>query len=87
MRPEYYWYGGWWGFHMMMPVVMVIVVLIVLYIIFGRGGSRPPWGGDADKRSLHGREVESAMEILRKRYAGGEISKEEYEQIKKDLES
>jgi len=87
MRPEYYWHGGWWGLPMMMPVIMVIVVLIVLYLIFGRAGSRPPWGGDADKRSTHGREAESAMEILKKRYAGGEISKEEYEQIKKDLES
>jgi putative membrane protein len=87
MRPEYYWHGGWWGFPMMMPVILVIVVLIVLYIMFGRSGPRPPWGGDADNRSPHGREMESAMEILKKRYAGGEISKEEYEQIKKDLES
>ncbi|MGB5229935.1 MAG: SHOCT domain-containing protein [Desulfoprunum sp.] len=87
MRPEYYWHGGWWGLPMMMPVIMVIVVLIVLYLIFGRAGSRPPWGGDADKRYPHGREVESAIDILKKRYAGGEISKEEYEQIKKDLES
>lgn len=87
MRPDYYWYGGWWGFHMMMPVILVIAVLIILYIIFGRGGSRPTWGGDSDKRYPQGRDVESAMDILKKRYAGGEIGKQEYEQIKKDLES
>ena len=87
MRPEYYWHGGWWGFPMMMPVILVILLLIVLYILFGRGASRPSWRGDSDKGSTHGREMESAMEILKKRYAGGEISKEEYEQIKKDLEN
>ncbi len=30
---------------------------------------------------------ESAMELLKKRYANGEISKEEFEEIKKTLQS
>jgi putative membrane protein len=34
-----------------------------------------------------GREVESPLDILKRRYAKGEISKDEYEQIKRDLES
>lgn len=32
-------------------------------------------------------ETESAREILKKRYAKGEITKEEFERMKKDLES
>jgi putative membrane protein len=34
-----------------------------------------------------GREVESPLDILKRRYAKGEINKDEYEQIKRDLES
>jgi len=75
---EPFWWGGWWMFPMAMPVIMVVVVLIALYFLFGRRGFRPPcWdkypGG------------ESALDILKKRYAKGEISKEEFERIKKDL--
>ena len=75
---EPFWWGGWWMFPMAMPVIMVIVVLIALYFLFGRRGFRAPWwdrypGG------------ESALDILKKRYAKGEISKEEFERIKKDL--
>jgi putative membrane protein len=74
---EHFWWGGWWMFPMAMPVIMV-VVLIALYFLFGRRGFRAPWwdrypGG------------ESALDILKKRYAKGEISKEEFERIKKDL--
>ncbi len=35
--------------------------------------------------SVERREKESALDILKKRYARGEISKDEYEQMKKDL--
>lgn len=87
MGPEHFWYGGWWVFPMVMPIVMLVIFLIVLYFVFGRGGFRPPWWGDSDKYYTHGRDLESAIEILKKRYAKGEITKEEFEQMKKDLVS
>lgn len=87
MGPEHFWYSGWWVFPMKMPIIMLVIFLIVLYLVFGRGGFRPPWRGDSDKRYTQGRDSESAKEILKKRYAKGEITKEEFEQIKKDLES
>jgi len=67
---------GWgaWGFGMMMMVLIwgLLIVGVVLGIrwLLGRG---------KDSRS------DSAMEILRQRYARGEINKEEFEAKKKDL--
>ena len=60
---------GMWPF----PVIMIIIVVIGLYLIF-----RP-------KYPMNSKADETALEILQKRYAKGEINKKEYEQIKKDL--
>jgi putative membrane protein len=62
---------------MLMPVIVIVMLAVCLYFLFGRGGPRPSWPG--------GQGEETAMEILKKRYARGEISKDEFEQMKKDL--
>ena len=77
---EHFWWGGWWMFPMAMPIIMIIVALVVVYFLFGRGGYRPPWD-----RYPSGRETETPLDILKKRYARGEIKKEEFDQMKKDL--
>ncbi len=71
-------YGMGWGFGFgwfFMILFWVLVIFGVVYIIKmiseGRGKG-------------HNRE-ESALDILEKRYAKGEISKEEFEKIKSDL--
>ncbi|MDP1990037.1 MAG: SHOCT domain-containing protein [Syntrophales bacterium] len=77
---EHFWWGGWWMFPMIMPIIGIVIMVIVLYSVFGRGGCRPPWRDRyADK------EVETALDILKKRYAKGELNKEEFERMKKDL--
>lgn len=86
MGPEYFGWHGWWMFPVIMPLVMVVVLVIVLYFVFGRGGHRPPWWSDPDRPSSRHKDTETAMEILRKRYAKGEITREEFEQVKKDLQ-
>jgi putative membrane protein len=86
MGPEHFGWGGWWIFPTMMPLLMIVVVVVMLYFLFGRGGPKPPWWNDSDRSSGHSRDSETAMEVLKKRYAKGEITREEFEQIKKDLQ-
>jgi putative membrane protein len=85
MGPEHFWWTGWWIFPMVMPLFMVILVVFVIYAVFGRGGARPPWGRDSNGSSSHPQGPETAIEILRKRYAKGELTREQFEQMKKDL--
>ena len=68
---------GWYG-----PIFMGLfwVLLIVLIILLIRWLLSSGHTGNQD----HGR-GESALEILKKRYARGEIDKEEFEAKKKDL--
>ena len=63
--------GGFWMF----PFFPIIVIAVILYFVFGRNQGR--WSGSESGNS--------ALEILEKRYAKGEITKEEFEEMKKDL--
>lgn len=67
------------------PIIMLIVFVIALYLIFGRGRFRPPWWYDSDAHGGRGENRETPLEILRRRYASGEITKEQFEQMKKDI--
>ena len=71
------WFGGWGGpFWMIVPMLFWLVVLGGV-ILFLRNLSRRdyhPTVGTA-----------SALEILKRRYAAGEINEEEYERIKSKL--
>jgi len=73
-------YGmGWLG-----PAVMILflVTMILLIVFLARGLS------SSSRHTIHGAmQEDSALEILRKRYARGEINKEEFEEKKKSLET
>jgi len=44
------------------------------------------WMGDNSKQEFVDSKSESAMDILKKRYAKGEISREEYLQMSKEIQ-
>lgn len=59
------------------------LVLIFLFIVAVTAAIKWLWG---QRMPFIPRSGESALDILKKRYAKGEIDKEEYERIKKDIE-
>ena len=90
MGPEHFgplWWGGWWVFPIIMPILMIVLIVSVLYLILGgRGDSRPRWWNGPEGRPKRDEDAETAMEILKMRYAKGELTREEFEQMKKDLQ-
>jgi putative membrane protein len=75
-----------WVFPMIMPIIMLVALILCLYFMFGRGGGGMPCQPPGTHQSARS-EVESPLDILKGRYAKGEINKDEYEQIKRDLQS
>jgi putative membrane protein len=75
MGPGMGWYGfGFFGFFLMLlfwAAVIVGIAYLIRWIAHGRVEKKP---GD------------EAMDILRKRFASGEMGKEEFEERKKALE-
>ncbi len=73
------WMMGSFGWGWFMPIIMIVFWGLVIWGIVAliRGLSR----GDSGRST----ESDSALEILKKRYARGEITKQEYEERKKDL--
>jgi putative membrane protein len=63
-----------------------VFLLVVVYLLFGRKGLKSP-GHYPDRDPLERTHLESPVDILKRRYAEGQITKEEFEQMKKDLSS
>jgi Predicted membrane protein len=76
-------YGGGWGVWMMFLIMIVFVVAIVVAVVFLVRGVTTQ--GQAPRSSSP--EGPSPKDILKRRYAAGEIDREEYLQKLGDLES
>ena len=78
MGPGMHWgYGGGWvgmGFMALFWVAVIVgIVFLIRWMVSGNLGQQGTPPG------------ESPLDILKKRYARGEINKEEFEERKKDL--
>ena len=74
------WGMGGFGGLMMIPMIVFwgLVIWALVWLVRGAGGS----GMSHSENTGH---HDSAMDILKSRYARGEINKQEYEDKKKDL--
>lgn len=91
MTPDQPWMWHCGGMMWIFPMMMFIIMIVFFCLFIGRGRRRStwwgfPWRGPGGHHREHG-ETDSAMEILKKRYVKGEITKEEFEQMKKDISS
>ncbi len=63
-------YGG-----ILMWIILIILIGVIVYLVQKKG--RENAGGETSP--------ETALEILKKRYAAGEITRDEYERMRNDL--
>jgi putative membrane protein len=71
-------FGGW--FMILLLAVAVAVVVMIFRGSLGRGNSAGNTFGTGP--TSH---AEAPLDILKRRYAAGEIDKEQYEEMKRDL--
>ena len=74
MHWDYGWGTGFGFGGIFMILFWVLVILGIAYLVKAIAGS-----------ARKGDKEESALDILKKRYAKGEISKEEFEKMRNDL--
>lgn len=76
---QYFWSSGMWIF----PLVM-IALMVTLCVLLFRRGCVPWWHGSGYPPG--GPTQETPLDILKRRYVSGEITKEDFERMKKDIQ-
>lgn len=78
--------GGGGGYSMIFMIPIGLIVLFIIGYAIWRGFG---WGGGySESQYRHNASVEdreTAMQILQRRYAKGEITKEQFDQMKRDI--
>jgi putative membrane protein len=81
MGPWTFWGGGMWIF----PLIGLVIFLFLICFLFTRvcagSSSFCGWGGQGAQDAG----PQPPMDVLKMRYAKGEISREEFERMKKDI--
>lgn len=68
-----YGYGGMW----LMWLLIICIIILAAYLLIR----------ETKKKDMGTPQLETPLEILKKRYASGDISKEQFEEMRRDLES
>lgn len=76
MWHQYFWSGGFWIFPFLMMLVMLVACVFMATRMRG-----VCWPADFQNRTKD----EAPLDIAKRRYASGEITKEQFEALKKDL--
>ena len=75
------WFG--WGFMMLWPIGLVVIAIIVYYVVTSSSHR------EHYSQRLHNQQPQysggRALEILKERYAKGEITREQFLQMKEEL--
>ena len=86
MDPGYACWGGMWIFPVIMPITMLIIFMVFIYPGFRRAGFPcSPWHSSSGTLPPDSSATETALDILKKRYARGEITLAEFEQMRRDV--
>ncbi len=70
----------WWGYFPWFPFVgfWIFFGFLFLFVVFRWGAG--PWGGG------HGWDRDDSRAILRERYARGELTREQFDEMRRDLD-
>lgn len=71
-------YGGYGYGGMFMWLIWILIAGLIIYFIFDRS---------KNNKKLKDSSADLPIEILKRRYARGEIAKEEFDRMKKEIES
>jgi putative membrane protein len=80
-----YGYGWFWIIGGLIVLALFVALVVVLIVIGVSGGRRHEGSPTSQPGQTTARESEDALEILRRRYARGEITREEYQAMRDDL--
>ncbi len=81
MMGQYYGYGGMFGFGWILNIIFwVVIIWLIVAVMRGR-----TWHNCGPGGCHHNNKEDDSMSILKERYAKGEITKEDFERMKKDL--